>query len=72
MIQQLLGLAPQDLVTVDGEGDEAEADWARLNSPETYLGYERTGNFASPGDRLQSSTSGRSPATGRWSESASA
>ena len=52
VIQQLLGLAPQDLVTVDGEGDEAEADWAHLNSPETYLGYERTGNFASP-DRLK-------------------
>jgi thiol-disulfide isomerase/thioredoxin len=50
VIGQLLGLAPQDLVTVDGEGDEAEADWARLNSPETYLGYERTGNFAWPGD----------------------
>ncbi len=49
VIQQLLALAPQDLVTVDGEGDEAEADWAHLNSPETYLGYERTGNFASPG-----------------------
>jgi thiol-disulfide isomerase/thioredoxin len=53
VIQQLLGLAPQDLVTVHGEGDEAEADWARLNSPETYLGYERAGNSASPGDRLK-------------------
>jgi thiol-disulfide isomerase/thioredoxin len=49
VIQQLLGLAPQDLVTVSGEGDETEADWARLNSPETYLGYERTDNFASEG-----------------------
>ena len=48
-IQQLLGRTSQDLVTVHGEGDEAEADWARLNSPETYLGSERTGNFASPG-----------------------
>jgi thiol-disulfide isomerase/thioredoxin len=53
VLQQLLGLAPQGLVTVDGEGDEAEADWARLNSPETYLGRERTGNFASPGDHLK-------------------
>jgi hypothetical protein len=55
VIGQLLGLAPQDLVTVDGEGDEAEADWARLNSPETYLGYERTGEArvdAAP-DRLK-------------------
>jgi thiol-disulfide isomerase/thioredoxin len=49
VIQELLGLAPQDLVRVQGEGDEAEADWAHLNSPETYLGYERTDNFASPG-----------------------
>jgi thiol-disulfide isomerase/thioredoxin len=49
VIQQLLGLAPQDVVTVDGEGDEAAADWARLNSPETYLGHERTDSFASPG-----------------------
>jgi thiol-disulfide isomerase/thioredoxin len=49
VIQQLLGRASQDLVTVHGEGDEAMADWARLNSPETYLGYERTDNFASPG-----------------------
>ena len=52
VIQQLLGLSPRDLVTVDGEGDEAEADWARLNSPETYLGYERSGNFA-PTERLK-------------------
>jgi thiol-disulfide isomerase/thioredoxin len=50
VIQQLLGLAPEALVTVDGEGDEAEADWAHLNSPETYLGSARTQNFASPGD----------------------
>jgi hypothetical protein len=49
VIQELLGLPPQDLVRVQGEGDEAEADWAHLNSPETYLGYERTDNFASPG-----------------------
>ena len=49
VIQELLGLPPQDPVTVYGEGDEAVADWARVNSPETYLGYERTDNFASPG-----------------------
>ena len=48
-IQELLGVAPQDLVIVHGDGDEAEADWERLNSPETYLGAERTDNFASPG-----------------------
>ncbi len=49
VIQQLLGLPPHDLVSVRGEGDEAAADWARLNSLETYLGYERTDSFASPG-----------------------
>ena len=49
VIQQLLDISAQDLVSVRGEGDEAEADWARLNSPETYLGYERTDNFSSPG-----------------------
>jgi hypothetical protein len=36
-------------VSVHGEGDEAAADWARLSSAETYLGYERTDSFASPG-----------------------
>jgi hypothetical protein len=36
-------------VSVDGPGVEAAADWASLRSPENYLGYERTENFASPG-----------------------
>jgi thiol-disulfide isomerase/thioredoxin len=49
VIQQLLGLPRQDVVNVHGERDEAAADWAHLNSPETYLGYERTDSFASPG-----------------------
>jgi thiol-disulfide isomerase/thioredoxin len=30
-------------------GPEAQADWDDLMSPETYLGRERTRNFASPG-----------------------
>lgn len=37
------------LVTIEGQGVEAPADWSSLNSPENYLGYERTENFASPG-----------------------
>jgi hypothetical protein len=49
VIQQLLGVRERELVRVLGEGDEAAADWERLNSPETYLGYERTDSFASPG-----------------------
>ena len=28
---------------------EAPPDWLNLKSPETYLGYQRTENFASPG-----------------------
>jgi thiol-disulfide isomerase/thioredoxin len=53
-IQQLLAEAgsgdlDQDLVVVDAQGAEAEADWDSLRSPETYVGYERAENFASPG-----------------------
>jgi len=34
---------------VDGRGVEAAADWRNLKSPETYVGYARAENFASPG-----------------------
>lgn len=37
------------VVSVDATGVEAPADWGNLRSPENYLGYERTENFASPG-----------------------
>ena len=37
------------LVSVDPKGDEVQAAWEDLKSPETYLGYERTESFASPG-----------------------
>jgi len=37
-----------ELVSVSPDGFEAQADWANLESPETYLGYEQTQNFASP------------------------
>jgi thiol-disulfide isomerase/thioredoxin len=36
-------------VSVDARGIEAAADWGNLKSPENYIGYERTQNFASPG-----------------------
>ena len=54
VIQGLLGEAGRgpvsdDLVSVAEEGFEAQADWANLESPETYLGYEQAQNFASPG-----------------------
>ncbi len=37
------------VVSVDASGVEAAADWGNLRSPENYLGYDRTQNFASPG-----------------------
>jgi thiol-disulfide isomerase/thioredoxin len=54
VIQQLLAEAghdgvKDDLVAVDGRGVEAAADWGNLKSPENYVGYDRTENFASPG-----------------------
>jgi hypothetical protein len=36
-------------VSVDADGLEAAADWDNLKSPETYVGYDRTENFASRG-----------------------
>jgi len=44
-IQQLLGLE-RELVTVQGLGVEAPADWDHLQTPETYLGYGRSERFA--------------------------
>ncbi len=42
------GISPE-LVSVDGQGAEAAPDWANLRSPESYVSYERAGNFSSPG-----------------------
>ena len=54
VIQQLLaeagsGGVGHEMVSVDAHGAEAAADWDSLRSPENYVGYERTENFASPG-----------------------
>jgi thiol-disulfide isomerase/thioredoxin len=53
VIQRLLrdagGDEVGDLVTVVPVGFEVQADWANLESPETYLGYDQAQNFASPG-----------------------
>jgi thiol-disulfide isomerase/thioredoxin len=54
VIQQLLREAGAadvgtDLVSVNGIGPEAEAAWLDLQSPESYLGYERGQAPASPG-----------------------
>jgi thiol-disulfide isomerase/thioredoxin len=83
ILQQLLAEAGidgigQDLVSVDPTGVEAAADWDSLRSPENYLGYQRTDNFASSNgavwERRTSmrplrgcgSTIGRLPVTGRY------
>ena len=47
VIQQLLGIE-RELVSVEGVGVEAQADWDNIRTPETYLGYGR-------GDRLPTS-----------------
>jgi thiol-disulfide isomerase/thioredoxin len=54
IIQQLLAEAGSGdighgLVSVDARGIEAAADWSSSKSPENYVGYDRTENFASPG-----------------------
>jgi hypothetical protein len=48
VIQRLLGV-DRELVSVEGLGVEAEADWDHLRTPETYLGYGRAEHFASTG-----------------------
>jgi hypothetical protein len=54
VIKQLLTDAgrdglPEGLVSVEPRGVELAADWGTLRSPETYVGYDRTSGFASPG-----------------------
>jgi thiol-disulfide isomerase/thioredoxin len=57
-IQKLLteagaGVVSGELVSVQGVGAEATAEWGSLRSPETYVGYERTERFASRGGAVQ-------------------
>jgi cytochrome c biogenesis protein CcdA/thiol-disulfide isomerase/thioredoxin len=54
VIQQLLaeagkGNLPADMVSVSATGAEAASDEADVKSPETYIGFARSENFASPG-----------------------
>jgi thiol-disulfide isomerase/thioredoxin len=53
VIQQLLTEAGRDgiggdLSSVQADGVYLAADWDRLGSPETYVGYDRASGFASP------------------------
>jgi thiol-disulfide isomerase/thioredoxin len=57
IIQQLLAEAghssfERQVVSVEGHGAEAGADWRSLRSPEAYVGYARAERFASPGGEL--------------------
>lgn len=63
VIQRLLGVK-RELTTAEGTGVEAEADWAHLRTPETYLGYRGNAHFASsdrsiPGESRDYQTPGR-------------
>jgi cytochrome c biogenesis protein CcdA/thiol-disulfide isomerase/thioredoxin len=54
IIQQLLAEAgksdvAKDIVSVNAQGAEAAPDMDDVKSPETYVGYTRAENFASPG-----------------------
>ncbi len=58
VIQQLLREAGNsgvgnDLATVEARGLEVPAAWDDLKSPENYVGYDRTENFASSGGVLR-------------------
>ena len=50
VIQRLLGVE-RELVSVEGLGVEAEADWDHLRTPETYLGYGRSEQLRVTGRR---------------------
>ena len=49
VIQGLLGV-DGELLSIEPAGFEAQADWANLASPETYLGAEQAQNLAPPGE----------------------
>jgi thiol-disulfide isomerase/thioredoxin len=51
------------VVSVEGNGIEAAADWANLKSPENYLGNARTQNYSSKPERLSLNQWGL---TGEW------
>lgn len=74
-IQQLLAEAGHTdvepgLVSVHPRGLEAPADWNDLQTGETYVGYDRADNFASPGgavrDKAHTYTAPDSLDVGQW------
>jgi len=69
------GLPPAGMESVKAAGAQAPPDEAHDQSPETYLGYRRAANFASPGGFVQDQEHGyASPAVlklNQWSLSGS-
>jgi len=57
VIRQLLAEAGHPpaaaMAEVEGRGVSAQADASALRSPETYIGYARAANFASPGGQAR-------------------
>jgi thiol-disulfide isomerase/thioredoxin len=67
-LQRLLGVE-RELVTVEGTGVEAAADWTSLQTPETYLGYGRSERFGSGSPAVDKVGSYRIPGdlrAGHW------
>src|SRR5215471_1330234 len=74
-IQRLLSNAgarnvSANFVSVEPRGFEAAADWDNLKSPESYVGYDRAENFASPGrierDRRRAYDAPKRMALNQW------
>jgi cytochrome c biogenesis protein CcdA/thiol-disulfide isomerase/thioredoxin len=68
VIQQLLAEAgkqtvPNSIVSISAKGAEAGADMQDVASPETYIGYERAENFASPGGAVRDASHGYATAS---------
>jgi cytochrome c biogenesis protein CcdA/thiol-disulfide isomerase/thioredoxin len=73
VIQELLAEAGKanvasDIVKVNAKGAEAASDTGNVQSPETYIGYERAENFVSPGGAVQNSPHVYAPGAPRLNE----
>jgi thiol-disulfide isomerase/thioredoxin len=75
VIQKLLGEAgnrnvPSDIVAVNASGAEAASNKSDVDSPETYIGYNRGDHFVSPGGVVQDESHAyavREPQLNEWS-----
>jgi len=61
---------PTDIASVDASGAEAASDSADVKSPETYIGYDRSDRFVSPGGVVQDTShsyAAGAPQLNEWS-----